>query len=197
MHRLLNRIGEYDMALKSWKVISSKLDRSYKIFNFRTDRVRSPRTGKDYDFYILESNPWVNIIPLTPKKEVVMVRQYRHGIRDLTLEIPGGLVDEGDTPIEAAKRELIEETGYQTEEVIPLGSVFPNPAILDNRCHTFLAKDVFPAGDQQLDEREDIEVLCRPLTEIPRLIREGAIEHSLVLCAFYKYFIEYDLDCFK
>ncbi len=179
------------MTVKLWDVISSKQDKSYGIFNFRTDRARSPRTGQEYDCYILESTSWVNVIPLTPQNEVILVRQYRHGIRDLTLEIPGGLVDGKDTPEEAGKRELYEETGYQAAEMIPLGSVLPNPAIQNNRCYTFLAKDVFLAGEQQLDEMEDIDVLCRPLAEIPHLIREGEISHSLILAAFFKYYMEY------
>ncbi len=185
------------MAVKIWNVISSKPNRSYGIFSFRTDRARSPRTGLDHDFYILESFPWVNVIPLTPKNEVVLVRQYRHGIRDLTLEIPGGLVEGQDTPEHAAKKELSEETGYQASEMILLGSVFPNPAFQNNRCYTFLAKDVFLAGKQQLDEKEDIEVVHRSISEIPRLIREGEISHSLVLAAFFRYFLKYAENCFK
>jgi 8-oxo-dGTP pyrophosphatase MutT (NUDIX family) len=115
----------------------------------------------------------------------------------MTLEIPGGLVEGQDTPEEAAKKELCEETGYQASEMISLGNVLPNPAIQNNRCHTFLAKNVFLAGAQQLDEMEDIEVIRRPLSEIPVLIRNGEINHSLVVAAFFKYFLEYDYGCFQ
>ena len=179
------------MSPKPWKVISSRRDKSYRVFSLRTDRAVSPRTGQDHDFFILESSSWVNIIPLTPQNEVVMVRQYRHGTRDVTLEIPGGLVEQNDNAEKAAHRELFEETGYQASEMILLGSVHPNPAIQNNLCYTFLAMDVFPAGDQQQDEKEDIEVLLRPLTEIPKLIRNGDITHALVLAAFYRLFMEY------
>ncbi|MCP4666908.1 MAG: NUDIX hydrolase [Deltaproteobacteria bacterium] len=179
------------IPLKPWKVLSTRRDKSYRVFSLRTDRALSPRTGQAYDFFILESSPWVNIIPLSPQKEVVLIRQYRHGTRDVTLEIPGGLVEEGDSPEEAAERELFEETGFRATEIIPLGFVHPNPAIQNNRCYTFIAKDVFPAGEQSLDEKEDIEVLCRPVTEIPRLIKDGEITHALVLAAFYRFFVEY------
>jgi len=185
------------MPPKPWKLISSKQDKSYRIFSLRTDRAISPRTGHEYNFFVLESSSWINVIPLTPQNEVVLIRQYRHGIREVTLEIPGGLVETNDTPVEAAKRELSEETGYQSSEMIFLGSVHPNPAILNNQCFTFLAKDVFIAGEQQQDEKEDIEVFLRPLTEIPRLIREGEISHSLVLAAFYRFFMEYQVDYTK
>ena len=183
------------MTVKLWDVISSEQAASYGIFSFRTDRAVSPRTGQEHDFYILESTPWVNVIPVTPENEVVLIRQYRHGIRDLTLEIPGGLVEGQDTPEEAAIRELREETGYAASAMIPLGKVLPNPAIQNNRCYTYLAKDVVLAGEQQLDDQEDIEVLCRPFEEVPRLIREGVVSHSLVVAAFFKYYLEYE-DCF-
>jgi 8-oxo-dGTP pyrophosphatase MutT (NUDIX family) len=179
------------MPPRPWKVISSIRDKSYRVFSLRTDRARSPRTGRGHDFFILESSSWVNVIPLTPQNEVVMVRQYRHGIRDFTLEIPGGVMEKNDTAEEAAKRELREETGYKTSQMILLGSVYPNPAIQNNLCYTFLARNVFLAGEQQQDEREDIEVLRRPLTDIPRLIRKEHITHSLVLAAFYRFFMEY------
>jgi len=120
------------MPPKQWKLLSSRSDESYRVFNLRTDRARSPRTGKDHDFFVLESPPWVNIIPVTSDDNVVMIAQYRHGIRSVTLEIPGGLVEDGDTLEGAARRELQEETGYDGNDLISLGSVHPNPAIQNN-----------------------------------------------------------------
>ena len=179
------------MKPKPWPLISSRPDRSFRIFNLRMDRSVSPRTGEEHDFIVLESAPWVNVIALNDREEVVLIWQYRHGTREVTLEIPGGLVDAADEPLAAAKRELLEETGYQGEEWIDLGYVHPNPAILDNRCHTFLALGAKPAGEQSLDEKEDIAVVLKPLAEIPRLIREGGITHALVVCAFWRFFMEY------
>ena len=179
------------MPPKLWTIVSSTRDRSYRVFDLRTDRARSPRTGQEHDFYVLETPPWVNVIPLTPAGEVVMIEQYRHGIRDITLEIPGGLIERGDTPEQSALRELREETGYRGGEMIDLRFVFPNPAIQNNRCYTFLAKDVVPAGSQAMDDKEDIEIVLFPLTEIPRFIRDGRITHSLVIAAFYRLFMEY------
>lgn len=181
------------MHPKSWDIVSSERRESLRIFNLRVDRAVSPRTGKAHDFYVLESASWVNVIPVTAAKEVVLIRQYRHGTREVTLEIPGGIVEPGDSPLEAARRELREETGYAAGELIELGFVHPNPAFLDNRCYFFLAPDAAPDGLQAQDEKEDILVLLEPLAAIPRLIREGAITHSLVVAAFYRFFMEHPL----
>jgi len=179
------------MPPRPWKVVASTWDRSYRVFNLRTDQAVSPRTGRTHPFFILESSSWVNVIPLTADKDVVMVRQYRHGTRSVTLEIPGGLVEDADTPKEAAIRELMEETGYMPKDVLPLGWVHPNPAILNNRCYTYLARGVVFSGARHQDDREDIEVLLRPLRSIPELILRGEISHSLVVAAFYRFFMEY------
>ncbi|MCF8083119.1 MAG: NUDIX hydrolase [Deltaproteobacteria bacterium] len=179
------------MPPKPWDVVFSERDRSYRVFSLRTDRARSPRTRKIHRFFILESSSWVNVIPVTPQGEVVLVRQYRHGTREVTLEIPGGLVEANDTPESAAARELLEETGYGSKALTLLGYVHPNPAIQNNRCYTYVARDSFPAGGQQLDDREDIQVILEPVHRIPALIQEGIITHALVLAAFYRFFMEY------
>lgn len=175
------------MKPKPWSIVSSHKEKVSKIINLRKDFARSPRTNSVHEFFIFESLPWVNIIPLTPKNEVVLIRQYRHGLRAVTLEIPGGLVDHGDTPEEAARRELLEETGFREESLRMLGYVHPNPAIQNNVCYTFLANNVYRTDLQNQDACEDIEVVIKPLSDIPRLIRDGDITHSLVIAAFYLY----------
>ena len=109
-------------------------------------------------------------------------------------KFPGGLVEHQDDPEAAALRELREETGYTAASAVSLGYVHPNPAIQNNRCYTFLAENVVPAGAQQQDEKEDIEVVLSPLEDIPRLIRDGAITHALVIAAFYRYYMEHAGD---
>lgn len=171
--------------VKPWPLIKSKPGGSYRVFSLRTDTARSPRTERELDFYVIEAGEWVNIIPLTPDNEVVLVKQYRHGIREVTLEVPGGLVDPGDTPESAAVRELLEETGYGAGEVELLGSVHPHPAIMNNQIYTFLARGVQLERSQELGEGEDIEVVLVPLKNIPEMIKAGEITHSLVISAFH------------
>ncbi len=171
--------------IKPWSRVHSQTGSSYRIFSIREDTVVSPRTGAEHNFYVIETGDWVNVIPVTRDQKVVMVRQYRHGLEKVTLEIPGGMVDPGDTPEGAACRELLEETGFQASEWKKIGEVSPNPAIFNNRCHTFLARNLRKSGDPSPDQTEDIEVVLVPLSEIPQLIRAGEIDHSLVITAFY------------
>ncbi len=145
----------------------------------------SPRTNLEHEFYVLECTDWVNIVPLTEGGEVVMVRQYRHGTRGFTLEIPGGMVDPTDAnPAEAAAREMLEETGYRAGKVEHLGSIAPNPAIQANRCHSYLATGLTHVGEPNMDGTEDIEVVSMPLSEVPGSIARGEISHALVVVAF-------------
>lgn len=179
------------MSPRPWEIISSKEEGSFGIFSIRRKRARSPRTAREHDFIILECPSWVNVIPVTTEGKVVMIHQWRHGIGGDTLEIPGGVVEHGDTPLLAAHRELREETGYLAEDMVPVGFVHPNPAFMDNRCYTYVAEGATLNGSQELDDKEDIDVVLMEPLEIPALIRNGVITHSLVVVAFYRYFMEY------
>ncbi len=171
-----------------WTWISSKILTACRIFTLSQEIYRSPRTGEDHEFYLLDSGDWVNVIPLTPEEEVILVKQFRFGTQDFSLEIPGGMVDGGESPAEAVRRELLEETGYAGEEPVFLGMVHPNPAIHTNRCYTYLIKNAAFRQAPRQDSTEDIEVQTVSLKEIPRMIREGQITHALVIAAFYWFF---------
>ena len=173
--------------IANWKKLATRLIGDYRVFRLREDQSLSPRTGRAYTFYVLESPDWVNVVALTPAGQVVLIRQYRHGTEEVTLEIPGGMVDAGESPATAAARELLEETGYEAEEIIPIGLVAPNPAILNNRCHTFLARNARPVRPPQFDGSEDIALELAPLETVPELVRSGRISHALVIAAFYHY----------
>src|SRR5687768_5692732 len=110
-----------------WQVVRSEADTDYRIFRARIEHTRAPRSGEVHRFVVLDTPDWINVVPVTRDGKVVLVRQFRHGLKDLSLELPGGLVDPGETPADAARRELLEETGYATEQWEPLGFVHPNP----------------------------------------------------------------------
>jgi ADP-ribose pyrophosphatase len=156
-----------------------------RIFSVDRHRLVHPRHGTEHDFFILDAPDWCNIVPLTRDGQVVMVRQRRHGIDEETLELPGGVIDPEDrSPLEGARRELLEETGYRATSVEPLGSIAPNPAMQTNRCWSFLARDVERVADLALDGGEDIDVVLVPYAEIPARIARGEIAHALVVVAF-------------
>jgi len=172
--------------IQKWVRLASEIVYTCRVFSLRKDRNRSPRDGRAHDFYVLESPDWVNIIPVTSDGQVVMIRQYRHGIDQITLEIPGGMVDPHDpSPLHAARREMQEETGFDSEDIVPLGFIHPNPAIQGNRCHTFLARGAVKRFEPHFDTTEEAEVTLVPLSDISALVRQGAISHALVVVAFY------------
>lgn len=173
--------------IKKWKILSSTVDRDYRVFKVRVDQCVSPRTAGTGEFYTIESNHWVNVVATTEDQNVVMIKQYRHGSRKVTLEIPGGLVEEAD-PGDAAARELVEETGYSGTERKLIGSTNPNPAIFNNLCYTYLIPNVTKTAPLSLDANEDIDAELVPLTKIPELISNGTIDHALVIVAFHFYF---------
>ena len=177
--------------LGRWQRLDSEKILETRIFDIRRDESRSPRTSRKHDFFVLETGDWVNIIPLTTSGEVVLIRQFRHGIGDFTLEIPGGMIDAEDaSPLEAARREMREETGYDSPDVDALGWVFPNPAIQGNKTHMFVAKGAEKHCETAFDSTEETEVVLVPLAKVPELIAHSYISHALVICAFQRLGIE-------
>jgi len=168
-----------------WPLVASARRGDYRVFTVREDTTMSPRTHRPHDFYVLECPDWANVVALTPKNEVVLVRQFRAGTRSITLEIPGGSVEKGESALRAVRRELREETGYAARSWKRLGVVHPNPAIQGNRCSTYLARGCRKVGDLIPDEGEDLAVELVPLERISGLIRSGRITHSLVIAAFH------------
>jgi ADP-ribose pyrophosphatase len=174
--------------IKPWPTVSTRLEKDYRVFRLRTDVKVSPRNGLQHEFYVLEGVNWVNVIALTPDDHLVMVEQYRHGSNTVELEIPGGMIDPHESsPIEAAVRELREETGYEGGNARILGEVFANPAIMTNVCYTVQVDQCQVKHALRLDASEDIQTKLVPMRDIPRLVAEGRIKHSLVIVAFYHF----------
>ncbi|MCB9728863.1 MAG: NUDIX hydrolase [Deltaproteobacteria bacterium] len=173
-----------DAPVSRWPTVSEGSVEPHGIFDLQTLARRSPRTGRIGTYKVLRMAPWVNVIALTPERDVVLIRQYRHGVDAVTLEIPGGLVDPDEAPEAAALRELAEETGYAGPAVRRLGEVEPNPAIQDNVCSTWLVEGARLAGAPRPDDGEHIDVELHPLARVPQLLRDGTIRHALVVAAF-------------
>ena len=167
--------------IRSWDRIDSRVCGDYSVFTVREDRARSPRTGCIHPFYVIESADWVNCLPVTEDERLVCIRQYRHGTRSIALEIPGGLIEKGEEPEVAARREMREETGYGAEKMVYLGSMRPNPAIQNNTCHYYMGVHATRLHQQYLDGTEDIEVVLLDLSELPHLVAAGKIWHGISL----------------
>lgn len=173
-------------APANWPFRGSRAGVDLRLFQARHDLLVNPRTGAELERLVLECPDWVNVVALTPDRELVVVQQFRFGVSRVTLEIPGGMVDPGEEHRPAAERELLEETGYRSSRWSYLGSVEPNPAVQNNLLHIWLAEDAVPSGRQDLDPGEDIAVGTLPLEEAARAIADGRITHSLVLCALQR-----------
>ncbi len=175
----------------NWETDKTEFAFDLKIFKANWVVRRNPKTGKSAKFVVLDSKNWVNIIPITNDRKVVMIEQYRHGIDRITLEVPGGLIDESEKPEEAAIRECVEETGFFSEnKPIPIGMNHPNPAFLNNSCFSYVWYDVEKKFEPCFDPNEDIVVKLVPIENVLNLIRTGEITHSIVLNAFFFLFLK-------
>lgn len=174
------------MKARKWRTLATERVYATPIFDLHRRRSAHPKRG-ERDFFVLDPADWVNIIPITAKREVVMVRQFRHGVGAFTLEIPGGMIDpEDESPATAGRREMQEECGYDTEDIIALGRVHPNPAIQHNFCYSFLARNVKKVQKPHANPSgsEETEVVLVPLKSVKELIASEKITHALVIAAF-------------
>jgi 8-oxo-dGTP pyrophosphatase MutT (NUDIX family) len=175
---------------RPWKRVDAEIVLDLGIIRLRRDTYELD-SRRAHPFHVLESNPWVNVVAVTDSDQVILVRQYRHGILGPSLEVPGGVVDPRDaSPRAGAERELLEETGYAADRWTSLGSVTSNPAILDNRTHFFLATGLRRVADPSPDELEDLETEVCAVAEIEGLIAGGEIHHSLSVCALSRYLLK-------
>ncbi len=168
-----------------WEHLDSAVDDTagLMVFRKRIDRLRNPRNDQVFERLVLESVDWVNMVALDSERRCVMIRQYRFGVGYTTLETPGGMVDPGEDSFTAARRELLEETGYVSDKWSYLGAVEPNPAVHNHLCHHWLAEDAYLAREQDLGEGESISVELMGEHEVRAAVQSGELKHALALSA--------------
>jgi ADP-ribose pyrophosphatase len=170
-----------------WRELSRETAGDYRIFTVERSVAQSPVDGQPRTFHRIQSQSWTQIVPITADAKIVMIRQFRHGAQRVTLEIPGGLVDPGEDPAEAALRECLEETGYRARRAEPLGIVNPNPALFANRLYGYFATGVERERAVQNTGTEVTEPVLVPVRELAGMLLSGEIDHALVATTLWRY----------
>ena len=176
-----------NQTIKDWKVLESEYLVRRPWLTARRDRLELPDGRIIPEYYVLEYPDWVNVIAITKDGQFVMERQYRHAARKISLELPCGVMEEGETPLEAAQRELLEETGFGGGQWKKLMELSPNPSAMSNTTHCFLAIGVEKIAEQHLDETEELSVLFMTKEEVKRMLNENQICQALMVAPLYKY----------
>ena len=176
-----------NQRIKDWKVLESEYLVRRPWLTARRDRLELPDGRIIPEYYVLEYPDWVNVIAITKDGQFVMERQYRHAARKISLELPCGVMEEGETPLEAAQRELLEETGFGGGQWKKLMELSPNPSAMSNTTHCFLAIGVEKIAEQHLDETEELSVLFMTKEEVKRMLNENQICQALMVAPLYKY----------
>jgi ADP-ribose pyrophosphatase len=168
-----------------WERLSHTTQTKTRVFDVLAARYRHPVRGTEREFVVMQSPDWVNVIALTPDGGLVLVRQFRYGIDEFSLEIPGGVMEPGEDPVAAGLRELREETGFTGAPAKLLGRVHPNPAIQSNRCHFVFVEQAVKSHELEWDTDEEIQITIEPVEDVLALARAGGIVHGLVLDALF------------
>lgn len=179
----------------NWRCTRSEPGPDLKLFKVRFDWMVNPRNEHEERMILLEGGDAVQVVAETGNQEIVLVRQYRFGIGSYLYELPGGLIDEGEEPLTAARRELAEETGYQAYNWENLGNNPANPVFMEGLVHHFAARDVYLSGEPTLDEGEEIELVLMKRREVKEMLLNGGFQHPHTICALLAYFAkEFDQD---
>ncbi len=174
--------------IQKWKTLSSKYLIRRPWLTARVDEVQLPDGRVNPEHYVLEYPDWVNVLAITTGGQYVMIRQYRHAFDEVLIELCAGVAEAGETPEQAARRELLEETGYGGGRWSPLMTIGQNPSICNNMTYCFLAEGVERVSDQRLDAGEDIEVLLMSRDELLGLLTRDEMKQALMAAPLWRHF---------
>ena len=174
--------------MKRWEILETEYLIRRPWLTARRDKVRLPDGRVNPEYYVVEYPDWVNVIAITKDGDYEMERQYRHAVGMTCYELPCGVMEQGETPLEAAKRELLEETGFGGEEWEEILQITPNPSSMSNFTHCFVAKGVEQKGKPHLDATEELEVHLLKREQVLQLLRENQLIQSLMISPLLKYF---------
>jgi 8-oxo-dGTP pyrophosphatase MutT (NUDIX family) len=174
---------------RAWEVLDSQYLFRQRWLTLRQDRVRLPGGGVIDEYFVNEYSPWTNVIALTVDRKIVLVRQYRYGLGAVHFELPGGVVDPGEEPAAAARRELLEETGFGGGQWEPFLTLCANPALQNNLTHTFLAKGVTPLEEPLNEATEELTVHVVPIAEARRIVLSGEVIQALHAAPLLKFLL--------
>jgi 8-oxo-dGTP pyrophosphatase MutT (NUDIX family) len=173
-----------------WQVIQDDIHADCRIFEVHKRKMLRESDQKEGEFYVIETNDWVNVLAMTQEQEIILVRQFRYGTEQYSLEPPGGVIERGEDPIVAGQRELLEETGYSGKNPKIIGKVFANSAIMSNRCHFLFLTDVEKSAEVSFDPHEELETVKVSIDKLKDLVQSGQISHSIGVNAVFHLMME-------
>ncbi len=174
----------------AWKTLHTEYLIRRPWLTARRDEVELPDGRRMDEYYVLEYPDWINVIAVTTEGKIIVERQWRHAVGEVSTEIVAGVMEAGETPLEAAQRELLEETGYTGGTWRKLLTLAPNSSTMNNHCHCFLAEGVVPTGQTNFDATEDLEVMLCDRDEVFRMLQDGVFHQALIAAPLWRYFAE-------
>lgn len=173
-----------DRGMEPWELKKSESLARFGVYEVLRETRRNPRDGREHDFCVQISRDWATVVPVTESGDIVLVRQFRPGSGEISWEFPGGVVETKEDPAAAVERELEEESGFRASKIVELGRFKPNPALIRNTLHVYLATGCTATGTCNFDDSEDLDTFVASVDEVDAMVDEGRINHALMVAAW-------------